>query len=158
MPTSTKIEKYPAQFHKLAQRFETDRSAIEIPCTSIKAAMALRFKLYGFKRAIDEQNRGAPLGERLWPHFSATEVLIRGTPKAGPLGAAGGAFVVVRMPEDDAALAALDNALGAVVADAQAVRDLITQPFDDIPDASDHSEDAVEAFLRGSSPGPQQTT
>jgi hypothetical protein len=154
MPTSTKIEKYPEQFQRLAERFEYDRSQIEIPCTSGKAAMALRFKLYGFKRAIDHANASAPAGARLWPQFSATEIIIRGAP---PLGGAGGAVVVIRMPEDDAALAGLDAALGAVQHDVATVEELLSRPLDDIPDAM---EDAVEAYLGGSPSGrgPKQGT
>lgn len=100
MPQPRDVSRYPAEFLELAQKFQASPLAIAITCTSNKAAMRMRFKLYGFKDAIRSQEGM----KEMFTAFLATEVTISGS------------TLTIRMPEDSQEAAAIREALRATVA------------------------------------------
>lgn len=95
MSLSKDLRKYPAEFFDLAERMQRVRS-VDVPLQRKGGAQALRFRLYGFKRALELSG----MGEQ-YPNFMGSELVIEGS------------TLRIRMPEDISIVGALRQALEA---------------------------------------------
>lgn len=74
MPNSVSIYNYPAEFLELAAKLQ-DRpgEVITIPCKDKIEAQRLRFKLYGFQKAMKKEGM-----DKDFPVATSAEICIRG--------------------------------------------------------------------------------
>lgn len=96
MPLSKKINKYPPEYLELAGAFETNSEPRIFAFSSRKEAEAARFKLYGFKSALEAERLENP-----YVKFLATEIVLAGE------------SLIIRMPEDNPMVQAIRSQLQA---------------------------------------------
>lgn len=56
MTRAKKLSRYPVEFLELAEKMEETKGArLLIPCKDLRAAQSLRFRLYGFRDAMERE-------------------------------------------------------------------------------------------------------
>ena len=103
MPQPRDVAKYPREFLEIAERFTRDTSPFHIQFLTIREAMRTRFRLYGFKEALMND---PGVGESPFSAFLATEIGLQEYRD-------GKAALLIRMPEDAPAVAAVRAALAS---------------------------------------------
>ena len=72
MPKSKSIHKYPEDYISFAMKMEADpERTISLACPSPREAIALRFDIYAFRKALDAAQPGA------FPNFSRASMIVR---------------------------------------------------------------------------------
>lgn len=72
MPKSKSIHKYPEDYISFAMKMEADPTrTISLACPSPREAIALRFDIYAFRKALDAAQPGA------FPNFSRASMIVR---------------------------------------------------------------------------------
>jgi hypothetical protein len=138
-PPRNYLDTVPAVFMEIARACALGVDIPPLPMASRNAAISARHRFYKFRIAMIQQQHehGAALADLMLSIAPQT--------RAQPEGAW---FVHFnRLGLGDAPRAAREAA--QTHERAITAQELLDRPFDEIPDAPDHTEDAVEAYLRG---------